>query len=391
MIIYFQKNPNIIESVISQVYCNVEINSIKNYNGIFYHKNCKMANVIPGKYLKNIFSLECHENEMYFYYATTDVWNIKYLQKIIYQMREEGTLHNHTIVYGIYGQNIPFEIFGQFNFNGDQPKINKWFSYRINFDKKQIQKRERARWIHIFEPNDYIMMTKYGLLHVNPPSEIDMMMSFLMYHTEKVSMKFFINRFFGMKNNPCINFLTKLKKLNTVHPNNEYKNIFHLVQTHENAYFNRFMTHFQAEIVQLINSTDTEWKQSQNFGKNLKKDFAYEITNLYHRLLLFPHEKEMLYQRYPHHPYIELLQMIFKTGCYHYESVYRFLEHSKTRKFQLLLINAIGRRSKIFDFYYNLYLNSNRTKIHLVYPDTFNYFPFRIFSPYLFLMEHIIN
>ena len=220
------------------------------------------------------------------------------------------------------------------------------------------------------------------------------------------------------------NFQDVFENVQKVNPLTSYGQIYQYFNINDKEYYNTKMKIFRSEVVKLF----SDFKQSSphqlskfyaNFINNLKKDICLELSIVYHRLRHFSQERDVIYNKYRNHPYIKLIKMIHqkyletkskidlsinlaRVPCCH--KTRTFISTDVVEKilfggsdliiyteFTSMLLLAIKQRNELFVPMYELYLNSTKNGVKPKYNTKYNYFPFKIFSAKLFVMEHMLN
>lgn len=254
-------------------------------------------------------------------------------------------------------------------------------------------------------PNkDIIFVTNEGLLSFNSTSTNN----FIIYLLK--SCKSFDNYYNVIKNSfikePLIDICYKIKNLIYLPPKIEYSKIFNLFKIHDNKYFNDKITVFNKNVIGMLYNFETiydnqsEYLYPTHIGSlmySVKKDLMIEICLLHRRLNIFLNEKKAFYDKFPNSPYIILfdkfndtlknnIHINSKELCELYESDD---DNLRIDEISQLLLETVKYRSNVFVFMYKQYLktknkNRNNNKIN-------NYFPFKVFSSNLFILDHILS
>jgi hypothetical protein len=194
-------------------------------------------------------------------------------------------------------------------------------------------------------------------------------------------------------------FVENIKSIQSIKPKEQYSRIYNLYRNHDRKYFDRKMTNFQENVIRILNnfenlSTDPFEISMAKFIDRVKIDLSVELNTVYQRLRYFPQERNLLYRTYPDHPYVKLIKMIH----IHYLDDKRIVNinameilHFFNKVDANVLIDAVATRSELFEFMYERYLGTVANNVAPKYNTKHNYFPFKVFSPILFLMEHLSN
>ena len=261
--------------------------------------------------------------------------------------------------------------------------------------------------------SDLIFPTINGFVHFNSASYSDFIFTMLTSSTSINNTMQLINIFFSeqyYKNiiPAVLNFKTNLEMVYTLEPKKEYSQVYQLFDKYDKKYFDIIINTFQTDVMSIFNNcklafdthSDTNSNNIDiatfigNFINRLKIDLSVELAIVYHRLRCFPYERTTLYKQFPNHPYIKLLKIIHqyfiktkKNICIN-EILNMYNNNVFTNN---ILTDAIASRNDLFVFMYELFLDTNIRKIKPKYKFKYTYFPFKIFSPTLFIMEHMLS
>ena len=285
---------------------------------------------------------------------------------------------------------------------------------RFDNESRTYMNHEFDNWIDFGQQlenyNDIIIPTVKGLAHLNSKSTMDLIFSTITFMKTKEDVdgiiKILVSDDYYQNLEPTIqNLRANIQKIKSTDPKPAYSQFYQKFKDNDSEYFQEKMASFQKEVVDIfqlmegLNQKHEMAKTISNFISNLKKDLSREISTVYHRLRHFPHERLALYRAYPDHPYVKLIKMIH---CRYLENkdfisdlnICAFLEKSDINlvvydeKTQLV-VQALATRSELFTFMYEQYLDTLSKKIKPKYNTKYNYFPFKVFSPYLFIIEYI--
>lgn len=225
------------------------------------------------------------------------------------------------------------------------------------------------------------------------------------YENTKPSMYDLKNRF---------DFVHKLE------PKKEYCEIYELFNKNDKEYFDSKLKQFQKSVINLFYRLETSFGSNNThhigtgngdyslaqryyvscfvseFSNDLKKNLASELDAFYHRLRLFPNERKELYKYYGNHPYVKLIKTVHTNFQKNYtkgdritpERIYDMMGVTIS---STILVEALTSRSELFVPVYNLFLKSKENNIQPKFKTNYNYFPFKIFSTNLFVMENMLN
>lgn len=279
-------------------------------------------------------------------------------------------------------------------------------------------------------PNDlsdiFILNRNGGIIHINSASGLDLIFSNMKISIDKQTTDLLMDIIFSESYLPHItksvqNFTDIFGRVQNTKPLSGYDEIYQRSNKYDNEYFTQKMKIFQSEVVQMFNEFNCLVRSGLslkdyliNFINGLKKDFAIELVNIYQRLRHFPTERIALFKKHKHHPYVKLLKIIHKKYSqfhknnpgiplnssiieYFFDDD-QFPENKKADNYFVLydnisslILSALRQRSEIFGDVYALYHNTIKKQIKPKYKTNNNYFPFKIFSAHLFIMEHMLQ
>lgn len=253
------------------------------------------------------------------------------------------------------------------------------------------------------EYKDILMITNKGIVYFNSSSCIDMIISLLKLNLVGIEtssvisvlpkniMDIIIKDFDSRKNSLLLN-----------KPNNLYSNIFNQIKINDNDFYCKKITIFNNKIIEILAlNCAPNYQSIINFVDNLKNDFITELQQLYRWFRKHPVEKKLVFSTYNDHGYTVLLnKMHQKISSLEDEKILNkfwipqkkiidmFNENIDVYNnigFTMDLVSAIKYRSQFANIVYHIFTLSNK-KI-----EKNNFYPFKIFSPYLFILEHILN
>lgn len=260
--------------------------------------------------------------------------------------------------------------------------------------------------------NILIPTTTGGVVHINSTSFNDLIFSTFKFsncenETYNILNKLVSPGYYQNLKSAIQDFEEKFRRIKSLNPIIHYSEIYNYFRKFDTEFFNNKMGQFQNEIMEMFKEFDhvfgensNPYKQAYfiaNFINNLKKDLCIELNLVYYRLRDFPKQRTEIYHKYRKHPYIKLLKIIHQ----------RFLDGNKRRyvcfneiyqmfsddnlvvydKLTTITKNAIASRSQLFCFAYQQFLDSKYIKRK--YRAKYDYFPFKIFSSRMFIMEHM--
>lgn len=269
-------------------------------------------------------------------------------------------------------------------------------SYIIYNDIKQKYELKNDP-VFIFSDILLPSISKKSLIYLNSSSIIDFIFFSLTYpmHVNMLSapyikfVEFFKNR---------LSFIKDLK------PKDNYNKIFSMFKEHDREYYDLKMNHFQSATHHLINTFENYKELNEkvdfinSFIEKLRNDLCIEISLIYNRLLNFPHEKHYLNMNYDSHPLMRFINMLDNTYNTNptkltYMSILSiecFISKNKDSGMNVLMQDIVRVRSSLFIPMYKEFLNTQQMNIKPLGHKTYEYFSFRIFSPSIFIMEHLL-
>ncbi|XWV25200.1 hypothetical protein QJ856_gp0572 [Tupanvirus deep ocean] len=258
-----------------------------------------------------------------------------------------------------------------------------------------------------------IIPTRTGLVHINPQSDVEMIFSVMRIGKNKPQITDLVNVLVSNEyaDNTQIVFdklKLRFKMIQSMKPKTEYSKIYQLYDQHDKEYYNMKMQIFQKNVIDIFTKAINHDENNignfvSDFINSFKFDLAFELSIVYHRLRHFPQERVKLFRTYPNHPYVKLLKMIQDDYIKNHKRLRNFINADIISKmfevnnmiihdeFYETIIQAVTRRSELFVFMYELYLESVANNVRPKYKTKYNYFPFKIFSPTLFAMDHMLN
>lgn len=286
----------------------------------------------------------------------------------------------------------------------------------INFAKKSVLStvpEHRLKPINYANYCDIIVQSKTGLIHINSQSEFDMIMYIARYGND-------VRSCINLSQNMCtLNPLVKyvifrinqcFKGLQLLNPKSDYTMIFNSIKDNDIEYYNLKMDGFKTSIMEIFanhcKSSDNDGTFLGAFIDTFKRELAIELSVVYHRLWHYPHERTALTNHYCNHPYIELIKMIEDRFTSKNDGIFNFVNsqhaydiltvipnQSSQEDYDLtkLIQNAITHRSELFNYAYDLYKKTTSDDIQPKVNTRNVYYPFKIFSPALYVMEHLLS
>jgi hypothetical protein len=283
----------------------------------------------------------------------------------------------------------------------------------ISFNSRVCEFYDPCESMSVFS-DIFVFDNNGAIVHINPSSYFDLIFATIRTNNNFANTKNMFQVFFSEENelfleNAKTNFNADFGKVSKIKPMPDYVSIHGLFMNHDKEYYDNKMQTFNDEVMQFLNEFNEAYKTPTGivdfvtkFIYGVKKDIMLEICTVYHRFINFPKERILLFKRYPNHPFVKLLKIVHKQ----YEDggkIYLDAEHvgnlfqSKENDYVIyneithLLSESIKTRSQLFVPVYSLYLESQKKHIKPKYKTKYNYFPFKVFSAKLFILEHLMN
>ena len=289
---------------------------------------------------------------------------------------------------------------------------------------------------------DQLILVSGGFVHVNSASDIDLIFTTMKFsqtkeHIDAIFKSFAIESFNENIKPAFDSFFKRVSICENAPPLPSYSEIYGQTSLNDPQYHSYRMSKFKDLAIKFfsearrINESGSRKEKASfiaSFIHNLKDDIAYELYTVYQRLRLYPQERQEIYARCDNHPYVGLIKTahsFFKTKF----EVKRFNPKNTRKYFKKLidviintglnqesmgdsgfdpriefspkpqvydeevikLISALKMRSSIFLPSYNAFRESVDSKTKSLYSFDYPYYPFKIYSLELFIMEHILN
>lgn len=297
--------------------------------------------------------------------------------------------------------------------------MNKYYAVVLNQNLKLIQcttsdgKVFIYDWCYDHEPNanilDSIIPTLGGgIVHINPTSHIDLIFCIVKFsrgrdHTSEMMEILVSDEYYDHTSFAFENFRKNFEKIRDIDPMPAYKEIYKCFQKNDSEYFSRKIVEFQEQILEFFSEMNNAFRLRgsaladfmTSFIDKFKKDVVIEIYTLYNRFRNYVSERNVIYQL--DHPYVELLKMMddFNIGTESDVSNMIFFNDSFVvyDKLTSAILSAIKNRHGLLYLVYQEYWSTvtSGPKAKNWATTKHNYYPFKIFSPSLFLMEHLLN
>lgn len=263
-----------------------------------------------------------------------------------------------------------------------------------------------------FRCRNFMVAIDNCFVFINPASILDFVFSTLVKSNNHTDVVDYVNILTNSAYYPLLYdlFDSCRREFETVRnqpPNAVYTRIFDSVKENDPDYyassidkFNRDITELFAELVNLpIEFTNRLREFYPIFISSIKKELAFELYLSYKRLSVYHDERTIIYKQFSSHPYITIYQKLDGIYKHNRQTDKKFritrdivfdLLHSNniySNKLQDLVISGIARRSELFEPMYELFIKRKNNLPNY----SKEYYPYRIFYPYLFVMEHLIR
>lgn len=187
-------------------------------------------------------------------------------------------------------------------------------------------------------------------------------------------------------------FCKRLDALELTEPKRNYSQIFNEFSHNDKTYHENHMRVFQDKTTDILelhkNNSDICVNVNQGiivfntFENELFDDFILELFYLYRRFHRFPSDRRQIYTKHSSHAYVTILSRIHELRCHCYLTVDLAFIKSVVIEMIDTVKAAMRTRSELFQDMYELFKKS---------PNGRFYYPFKIFSPTLFVMEHLLS
>lgn len=428
-------NPIKLNSIINIAYCsNDEID--QDYADFIFldHPYQNFVPIISNENKQNLFIIVLEEKTgKWIFYHANKKWNSKFAKQkilnILINAKEtfnDMTEYNYRMFLNSMGcvGTINYDKIDIVQFIDGVKMVPNFFAYnKLDLKNHVLYKLSLFghKTIPIINYSNMLVSTKTGLIELNSTSFIDLVFSTIGVsksndHTRElidvlVTPEYLKNLY------PTFQiFKDNFEMIQNITPKQNYKLVYDLSKNNDTDYFNLKIEFFKQEVIdtfkkfkEIYHNPDIFESEKisifiANFINALKKDLVTELSIIYHRLRHFPTERIKLYKKYYWHPYVKLIKIIHRNylnsgnknnrfiGA---NDIYKILEQKNDlfiyNDITITLKEAIKRRSELFVFMYELYLESKAKSIKPKYKTKYNYFPFKIYSSKLFMMEHILS
>ncbi|BCS83067.1 hypothetical protein QLL95_gp1056 [Cotonvirus japonicus] len=254
----------------------------------------------------------------------------------------------------------------------------------------------RQRTYGYLSYENLLILTNTCIILLNSTSPLDMITSTVQISFNHNTIQQIINTI-SINNSSLIkNILKKytnnLIKLSYQKPDKNYTQIFNLIEDIQNDYFEKNIDIFNIHTTFILNRYPKKTQEEfYNFIDNVKNDFITEINSLYHRFRKYPQERHEMYNLFPNSGYTTIIKNIHKYYMNHCKDNHTTIDCDKIKN---MFENSFDENHNLISNIFcairtrSFYLKS---MIHLMRKSNDLYFPFKIFSPYLFIMEHLMK
>jgi hypothetical protein len=248
----------------------------------------------------------------------------------------------------------------------------------------------------------FIHKSEIGFYHINPKNHFDFVFSTFMLDKNLFD--------YAFSEVAASNLKTIFKNISDESPLIDYSNVYKYIKDYDPVYYETKMNTFKNEITQFIHHLDLiKGAELVNFlldfCDNLKNDFLFEMKCIYHRFRLYPSERIAIYKKYDNHPYIKLTKMIHKDYLSKYKDdltfnkmvtnlieklIFKTVNNVLYNDNINLIVSGLTNRRELFCPVYECLIDTRKTGIQAKFKNGYDYFPFKIFSIQLFMMEHVL-
>uniref|UniRef100_A0A6C0CAI7 Uncharacterized protein n=1 Tax=viral metagenome TaxID=1070528 RepID=A0A6C0CAI7_9ZZZZ len=177
-----------------------------------------------------------------------------------------------------------------------------------------------------------------------------------------------------------------------------FVHIFNKFCINDNAYYNRQIENLSDNLRQTFNATDKTYFYL--FMDNVQSTIIDELLMIYHRCILFPHEKEMLETCNIQKKIISSLLTIINAIHEQYKKsnkkrvekadIQNLLDDNSLMN---CLVEIISNRSVLMNIMYDIFLitKSNKIAAKKIKGIKCTFFPLKVFSVELFILEHLLD
>ena len=261
-----------------------------------------------------------------------------------------------------------------------------------------------------------------GLIYLNPANSIDLIFCLISAPTtnyiEEISTILASKIYKESTFHAFEDFIDKILLMKSINPKPGYGIVHKYFHKNDKIYFENKIKTFQKNVMDILEhikciSYSDLAPFIAKFVSNLKQDICLELSIVYHRFRHFPKEREIIYHKYGNNSYVKILKYIHQKYLEKYKCTGAFIDPTiisdilfspsidkttgrKSDPYIIynertsLLVDALQHRSELFGSEYELFLNSQKNNIKPKYKTKYNYYPFKIFSPNLFIMEHLL-
>ena len=411
-------NRSIINALINTCYCGYsKLEPEANFTSIQKTANILFWHTVSGSYTPIIYGHQKHllffltfdkiKNSWIFYHNNKNMSDNTNTMDLLKENQFIVKLNENVCGYiGIFTQGRA-QIISEID--DGIAYVNPFFMPNVDFTKNTVHTIDDIVVLENY--NDIIVPCQLGLVHLNPPSFVDLIFITMRYssskaHTSEIVTVFLSEDYIDIFKPILKNLKYCFQQLKFSDPKDTYGQIYQLFNQNDKTYFNNKMRTFQSDVINLFNQannivTDDEIiRFISEFINRIKIDLAIELSTVYRWLCKHPHERKLLYRKFSDNAYIKLLKMIHLNYLQskkpqNFTEICRFIQAGEdTNAFDFrfpthLLIDAIETRSELFCFMYEKYLFSKQSKPLYKKTRDNNYYPFKIFSASLFVMAHL--
>jgi hypothetical protein len=207
-----------------------------------------------------------------------------------------------------------------------------------------------------------------------------------------INREIYIKKFYNMlsilKNNKCCATFTS---------------IFDQFRINDKKYYDKQIQNLSDNLYQIFNTNgDIHF---DNFLKNVQKTITDELLMLYYRCILFPHEKKIL-EMYRDSPSF-VLKKVVSPLLIIIDAIHNKYKNSSKKRVEKTdiqslfdddeligcLVEFIDNRSILMNMMYSIFLDTKKNRIvaKKIKGIKCAFFPFKVFSAELFVLEHLLD
>lgn len=444
-------NPDIVKSCVNFFYYHPQciIDDFKFFESFFVMTSDNRIPIFLCDQMVDFFYLQIDEKKNFFYYANP-IWtptNEEICELLIEKCKMYKEAHH---IYGIW-KDQQIELIYCSDKNKKYLPINEHYRHILEINHIDKEKKGLILWksVHKYHfdayyenntkignfNNIFIPTKENGIICLNSSLMSDMVVNFMKINDPNHIQ--FILEILTNTNDKQPNFLcsdnqennfkhiltmtpfltilnnleTEINRIKNSSPKHTFSKIHALLITDNKDFYLSKILIFQQNVSAIINlyisisnfSINNINKHLCDFIINFRKEFSIELCIIYHYLRVYPQERVRIYGKNANNSYIKLIKLIHRYYIQYKKSNKKSVEiddiidifttnvMDKYCNITQLIKDAVSQRSYIILQLYESFVNVTNNKIKPKYHTNNNYYPFKIFSPYLFIMEHILD